>query len=100
MRGRGQYHVDYVTIDGTRYFSKRDQTRTRLEFKIEFVSAVLLDPPVPAGVLMDGDHGCPGGGELLRSHAHARIGRPQRSGLTDVIDESPPEGDVDVDCRA
>jgi hypothetical protein len=32
MRGWGHYHVDYVKIDGAWYFSKRVQTRTRLEF--------------------------------------------------------------------
>jgi SnoaL-like domain len=32
MRGWGHYHVDYVNIDGAWYFSKRVQTRTRLEF--------------------------------------------------------------------
>jgi hypothetical protein len=32
MRGWGHYHVDYLKIDGAWYFSKRVQTRTRLEF--------------------------------------------------------------------
>jgi hypothetical protein len=32
MRGWGHYHVDYVKLDGAWYFSKRVQTRTRLEF--------------------------------------------------------------------
>lgn len=32
MRGWGHYHVDYVKADGGWYFSKRVQTRTRLEF--------------------------------------------------------------------
>ena len=32
MRGWGHYHVDYVKVDGAWYFSKRVQTRTRLEF--------------------------------------------------------------------
>jgi hypothetical protein len=32
MRGWGHYHVDYVKIGGAWYFSKRVQTRTRLEF--------------------------------------------------------------------
>jgi hypothetical protein len=32
MRGWGHYHVDYIKIDGAWYFSKRVQTRTRLEF--------------------------------------------------------------------
>jgi hypothetical protein len=32
MRGWGHYHVDYVKIDDAWYFSKRVQTRTRLEF--------------------------------------------------------------------
>jgi hypothetical protein len=32
MRGWGHCHVDYVKIDGAWYFSKRVQTRTRLEF--------------------------------------------------------------------
>ena len=32
MRGWGHYHVDYVKIDGAWYFSRRVQTRTRLEF--------------------------------------------------------------------
>ena len=32
MRGWGHYHVNYVKIDGAWYFSKRVQTRTRLEF--------------------------------------------------------------------
>jgi SnoaL-like domain len=32
MRGWGHYHVDYLKRDGEWYFSKRVQTRTRLEF--------------------------------------------------------------------
>ena len=32
MRGWGHYHVDYVKVDGAWRFSKRVQTRTRLEF--------------------------------------------------------------------
>jgi hypothetical protein len=32
LRGWGHYHVDYVKNDGAWYFSKRVQTRTRLEF--------------------------------------------------------------------
>jgi hypothetical protein len=32
MHGWGHYHVDYVKIGGAWYFSKRVQTRTRLEF--------------------------------------------------------------------
>ena len=32
MRGWGHYHVDYVKVDGAWHFSKRVQTRTRLEF--------------------------------------------------------------------
>jgi SnoaL-like domain len=32
MRGWGHYHVDYKKVDGAWYFSKRVQTRTRLEF--------------------------------------------------------------------